>query len=856
MKKNLKKLICFLICILIVSSSVSVVAVAGADAPYPDGVTAEQASNAVNGTDLLLGSAMPTLTGKTLKELVTPMLYNSQVLSSMVLGAYTSLEERGSELESIGVDISVSGVANALSAYPDVSAALSKYTSWSEVKLDDVDWGVTEKNGFAAACGAAFSPFNDVFYMLLCSGTYELLGFIKIEGANGYANAVVPMLNSLKCTNILTQEQFTADANINKNNMVKNIFLPLLTWIEQVLVTPANTLTDSLPSFAHFMESGEMDKCMNTLMSPITSNKLVELAVSLKLIDPELFNIDFKDTFNVLLADMSKDGGLKLAELDTKALSQCGSHNGGVFVSNKGMAYVVIMRWIVDTLKLNSANMPQLFNDDGSSFEGMQGFMDQVLSNETDAIVGSIILLFNPTEIGRAEGMIYPSVTTATVQYTPNLTKDNYEKVLNEIDDLLDEFVKEGGEYSTVEQLLSSKVYTNNNINSAVVGIYSMFEENGMTEMLKLLGIDVTPKGVAEKLTEKDYKKAAAALSKAQSWSKLSLNGVSWGFYDGSRKGFQNALSAVLRPLFPVLKVLLAEEDLIVMNSITIKGADGYNTAVIPILEALGCDSADIKSYSSYKKSIKNDGVIKNVLDPVFDLLDDVFEKPVYTLTEILPNIVYFMNSGSLEKCISNLLLPITAFTDKLSGIYAVNLDTSAITKELDLNKLLTGMLDGSGMKIAEFDIKALAALGVAEQRVSKSTINGEKTKYTYLKADKTGVLITLLRVLAKTIKMPGNENLLMGAMGDGKSSFAMYSDSLSAQFASMTEDELIEWLYNLLFKERVKVEIVTGEDYKPTIIYKPAEKDYTLLYIFGAYLFVAGIIGLIIGINRKRLYS
>ena len=111
--------------------------------------------------------------------------------------------------------------------------------------------------------------------------------------------------------------------------------------------------------------------------------------------------------------------------------------------------------------------------------------------------------------------------------------------------------------------------------------------------------------------------------------------------------------------------------------------------------------------------------------------------------------------------------------------------------------------------------------------------------------------------VLAKTMKLPGNEDLLMGAMGDTNNpSISMYSDSISKQFETMTEDELIEWLYNLLFKERVQIELVTGEDYKPTIIYKPAEKDYTLLYAFGAYLLVAGAIGLIIYFNRKRLYN
>jgi hypothetical protein len=70
-----------------------------------------------------------------------------------------------------------------------------------------------------------------------------------------------------------------------------------------------------------------------------------------------------------------------------------------------------------------------------------------------------------------------------------------------------------------------------------------------------------------------------------------------------------------------------------------------------------------------------------------------------------------------------------------------------------------------------------------------------------------------------------------------------------------MTEDELIEWLYNLLFKERAQIEIVVDDDYNPTIIYKEAPKDYTVLYIIGGFALVAGVIGIILFCNRKRLY-
>ena len=91
--------------------------------------------------------------------------------------------------------------------------------------------------------------------------------------------------------------------------------------------------------------------------------------------------------------------------------------------------------------------------------------------------------------------------------------------------------------------------------------------------------------------------------------------------------------------------------------------------------------------------------------------------------------------------------------------------------------------------------------------------------------------------------------------MAGGNDTFATYSSSIGEQFAEMTEDELIEWLYNLLFKERAQIEIVVDEDYSPTIIYKEPQKDYTAFYFLGGFAAVAGVIGIIIFCNRKRLY-
>ncbi len=854
MKNTLKRIICSILCVLVVCSSLSCIATASYTTDYPQGVTAEEALVAVKGTDKLLNNIVPSFTGASLSETVKPMVYSDESLSNFVVSLYLGLSENMSETQAIGLDISVSAVADGLGDYPNVQKALYSASSWEEVNLSGVKWGVKDKNGFATAFAKALSPFDDIFYTLLCSGTYAISSFIKIDGANGYENAVVPMLQALKCTDLISQEDFTNQANSDRSNMLKNILIPVLTVFESAFEAPMDTLTDVLPSFAYFVQSGEMDACMDALLSPIFSNPLVEIAVFLKILDLDSIKFDMNEMLTTGLSDMAGESGLQLAPIDLERLSKCGSHNGMEFQSDKGRAYVEIMRWLIDTLKLNKTSLPQLMKDMGAQSGNIStDMLNSLLDNDTDALVGTLILLFTPAKLSSPEMMLYPEVAKTVVQYTPNLTEDNYKKVLNEIDDLLDDFVKEGGSYNSIEALLSSSVYSNANINALLKGVYGTMEKEGLLDLLVLMGIDATPKGVAQCI-KNDYSNAYNALIKADSWSKVSDN-ISWGFYNGSRRGFQNAFIAVLHPLTPLLKVVLAGEDMLIMDSITIKGADGYNTGVIPILEALGCKENSIKTYTQYVNAKSEDALLDNIAEPIFDTLDEVFDNPVKTLTRILPNIVYFMNNGSLEKCISNLLIPVTSLTSKMSLVADMNLDTTELMKSLDLNKLLSGMLDGSGMKIAEFDINSLSGIGTKTEKQSKSTFNGNYVKYSYIEADQTGVLMTLLRVLAKTMKMPGNENLLVGSMGSGNDTFSTYSASMGEQFAQMTDDELIEWLYNLLFKERAQIEIVVDEDYSPTIIYKETPKDYTALYVLGGFAFVAAVIGIIIFCNRKRLY-
>lgn len=854
-----KKFISLILAVILALSatSVNVIGFAG-NVSYPDGVTQQQAENALVGTENLVQYILNNYLKTDLRTIIEPMIYNDMIVSKLLISIYSSMEESASDLKSIGIDVTPAGVAKGLKNYPQVQSAVLEAESFENLDLTNVKWGVTDKETFSRALSATLSPFNNILFMLLCSGKYKVMNFTTIKGGNGYENAIVPVLISLGCEVTMTQEEFTAQAKEDKSTMIYNILMCALTILEKLEEKPIDTLVSILPSFAYFCESGQMNECFNILLAPVKENAYVRLAILLKIIDLESMNFDVEAMLNDMLGSISAESGLKFAPIDFEALSQCGSSDGFTFTPNKPLAYTTIMSWIVDTLKLNKDKLPELLG--GIDAQGATNDLlsdeaiNSLLSADTKNVVKTLILLFNDSKLKEPEAYKYPTVTFSQITYTPNLTQNDYIKVLDGIDDLIDEFVQEYSNYRKLESLLENTIYTNANVSTFTVEIYKALEKDGLIEMLSVMGVDASPEGVASLLTEWNYEEARLALNKATSWEKVNLKGVSWGFYNGRRTGFENAFVATLRPLYPLLNVMLKGESLVFMNSIKITGGDGYNTAIIPILEALGC--SDVKSYEQYKNDNSKDAVLKNITSPVFDLLDDLFKKPVKTALEILPNALYFIDSGNLEICVTNLLLPITALLEKIEPIYKVQLNTGDITSLMNTTDILSSLQDGLGLKLKDLDIKALYSYGETETRTSKQVLNGKATTYTYIKPEKESLLLTVLRYLVDTLKMPENKGALSGMMsGGGADSFALYASQIFQQFETMTTDEIIEWLHNLLFKERVIVPLEEGEEYSPTIIYEEPEKDYTIVYIIGGVALLGAVVGVVFYLNRKKLY-
>lgn len=304
-----------------------------------------------------------------------------------------------------------------------------------------------------------------------------------------------------------------------------------------------------------------------------------------------------------------------------------------------------------------------------------------------------------------------------------------------------------------LKDLVSSLLFTNANLTKLASTLYGAIDP--YKDYLGYAGIDVSKKGVAKLLTDgsygKTYSSAAKAIKNAKSWKKL--GNINWGFTDGSAKaqqGFVNGLAAILRPLDDVLTLLLAGDDLAVgqiltdlvknlnfgsskdtvqlkkgkllirikgsdkysktsvleinlykviedVKSLRIYGGNGYESAIVPLLEALECPN--VKTYKQYKADIKKstDSVLTDVLNPIVGFLNKVLDAPFDTLTAVLPNVAYYIDNNGLAQLVNNLLSPVTSLLPvlKKNGV-----DVEVIIKALAGKSLNDLVKDALGVNI------------------------------------------------------------------------------------------------------------------------------------------------------------
>ena len=834
LKSFVKNALCFaLVIILCLAPALSVAAAA---ATLPEGVTNADCEAAVPKLDKVIPAAV-ALTGQSLEDALYGSVVTDATLNGLFKSVYSEMAGNASTLNLMGVNVSPAALAEALSAYPAVSQKIAGLSSLEDVLsvCESFQWGVSTKNGFASAVAAMFSPFNRLLNAILCGDTAQINLLLAIRGDDGYGNTIVPLLRVMDCPSIMSSSDFAAAAAEDRNSMVRNIVLMLFSAVDRLLASPGTGICTTLPSLAWYIHSGKLSAAVKSLTDPLALRIGIVTIPGITSLLGNIANLEGMD-LSAMIGDIDvskltggENASLKLAEMDMAALAACGTEKDGAFTPDRTAALLTVMNWLVKTVKLN-----------GDAFAAQNAdaakLIQPLLEKSDDELIRALLLL-----LGESRGSFtnpfkwtYKEYVSDQILSTPNLTLDDYATVLEKIDPFLNEVAAEKDPDATIGDTIRPLIYSNSLLGTVVSALYGALNGEETKALLPILGLDASPAGVADAIAG-SHDSAAQTLRRLSSWEQLTANAIDFGFENGDRDGFKKALADVLSPFAPLFRYLLAEGTVTVLGGITLNGSDGYNSVIIPILEALGCPAASIKTYAEYKQTAES-GVLTDVIEPVLALLDQICETPVKTACAKLPNIVYFLYNDGLKNCLSNLLYPITAKMEQigLSGVFSGDLIDPSL---LDIDSAVEKLIGSADLKITltKPNLKRLESFGRQQTLVSKRTVEGAQTVYTYIEADSPAVLLTILRYLVNTLSLEQNSEVLTSFMGslmassdeaadpDKPDMMAMYAGSIGEKFKGMSTDEIIEWLYDLLFRETPVV--ATETDYIPTII---SAKEHT----------------------------
>lgn len=676
---------------------------------------------------------------------------------------------------------------------------------------------------------------------------------------NGYESAIIPLLEAFMCDGVKTYKQYKRDYKKAKDNLLINVLNPVLNLVGDVCNKPFDTVTKILPNVAYFIDSNGLMQAISNLLAPVTAkngllgvlkkdgvdvDKLIKgitgkslgsivsdlLGIKTKL-NIQLTNLktcNIQDIIVPLVNKILKDKkiNIKVPNIDfgfvaslgtiktvrSKAKNDKGKYTTKQVKAEQGKVLITVLRYVANVLITDATALKSLICN-----------IDAIKKNST--LKNILSSVFNTLKVASKDDIVRAvfyflteDATNTFFDYTNFTYKDDYKFSFGNMDEdfcrqlapMLDGLVGgllEGG----LSGLVEKNLYKDDLISSLATGLYSAIEGvkisddiGSLTKLLAMTGIDFSTSNVASLLTNKDYGKeypdAANVIKNAGSWKNVKKESLKWGVTD--RDSFMNALVAVLRPVYGVLDVLLNSASLNLFDLVKVPGSDGYTSTIVPLLEAFGV--YNIKTQYQYREDIFEayDNVLLDIINPLWDKVEDILNAPIETLADILPTLSLFFANDGLIQIVDNLLTPVSALLEALKPI--VNVNDVLKAAGLDLNKLIAkaglnlnikldlydlpgtlspivgsdkvvGLLNqilgiikikGAklGIELPEIDWYQLASHGdVILDGTSQAATYGRRI---YVKSDQDETLIAVLRYLITTINYKGNYDAICSLIG------------------------------------------------------------------------------------------
>lgn len=669
---------------------------------------------------------------------------------------------------------------------------------------------------------------------------------LKLEGTNGYNSAIIPLLEAFQCSNIPTYAQYHKDAAKAKDNILLNILNPLIgdsssSFLNKLVANPVSELTKLLPNIAMYLESDGLVQLISNLLAPVTyfitdGKNPIDLGVSdiieellgaplMDMVIPLVNDILEMNDINIKLADINWNALISLGDkmsYTSKATGENGKFLTGKMVGNvdQGKVLVTVLRYVANVLVDNASALKNLI----CSIDGIKN------SDKADLIISIITSVFNTIGTATADQIVaaifflldgqpqnafwdYSNYKTGSYSfaYPEGMDVD----FLKQLPPMLDGLI---GGLADLNSLIGKALFKDELITKLAKGLYGAIEgvkinDNlNLTQLLSQTDIDFSTGNVAKLLVDEKYgqkfESAASVISAAGSWKNVNESALKWGVTD--RDSFFHALVAVLRPLYGVLDVLLNDAYLGLFDLVRIPGSNGYTSSIVPLMEAFSM--YNIKTQYQYRQDISKeyDAILLDIINPIWDLVEDVLNAPLQTIAAIVPNLALFIGNDGLCQILDNLLTPVSALLDTIRPVVDLNDLLPTLFKALkfdlngtlakigitnfsldiyDLNKTLKqvlagdqiiplvnnilGMIDIKGakldLKLNPVDWLQLASHGTTIVSSSQAATYGARV---FVQGDSSETLIAVLRYLINTVNSGDNfskiSTLIGGLLGDG----------------------------------------------------------------------------------------
>ncbi len=670
---------------------------------------------------------------------------------------------------------------------------------------------------------------------------------LKLEGTNGYNSAIIPLLEAFGCSNISTYKQYQSDVNKAKDNLLLDILNPLIgssssSFLNKLLANPVSELTKLLPNIAMYLESDGVVQLLGNLLAPVTylitdGKNPIDIGISStieSLLGDSIHNLIIP-LVNSILADSDNQylSKIQLKNIDWNKLISLGTKStytskatgtNGKYLTGKivkdvdqGKVLITVLRYVANTLVDNASTIKNLIcsidavakNDTIKSV--VQSVFNTLSTSTADQIVAAVFFLL----AGNPENAFWDYTSYETGKYSFSYPENMDVDFLKQLPPMLDGLI---GSLADLNGLISEALFKDELISKLATGLYGAIEgvkindDMNLTQLLAKTDIDFSTSNVAKLLVDERYgqkfESASATIAAAGSWSNVNVNSLKWGVTD--RDSFFHALVAVLRPLYGVLDVLLNDAYLGLFDIVRLPGSNGYTSSIVPLMEAFSM--YNIKTQYQYRQDINKeyDAILLDIINPLWDLVEDVLAAPLQTVAAIVPNLALFIGNDGLCQIIDNLLTPVSAIVDAIRPVVdlndllttlfdALDVDINGILAKIgvtnfsldiyDLNKTLKpilsgdaiiplvnnilGMIDINGtkldLKLNPVDWLQLASHGTTVVSASQAATYGSRI---FVQGDSSETLIAVLRYLINTINTGDNldkiSSLIGGLLGDG----------------------------------------------------------------------------------------